>query len=98
MKTCPALLLSLTCGPALAALAPIYQNPKDLGVMVAFVHEHPQVMQSLRAIDLERKLVHFGDGCTVQFGRVAAPAIPGPAPALEFKSASCPIGPATPLR
>ncbi len=96
--TCSTLLLALTCGPTLAALAPLYQNPKDLAVMLAFVQQHPQVMQSLRSIDLENQVVHFGDGCKAQFGRAAAPAMPGPAPALVFKSASCPVGPATPLR
>lgn len=79
--------------PALAALAPVHQNPKDLNVMVAFVLKHPDVVQSLRSIDFQSRTVHYGQGCIARFGRVAAPSVPGPAPALEFKSSTCPLGP-----
>ena len=84
--------------PAFAALAPIYQNPWDLAVMVEFVKQRPLVMESLRSIDFENKAVHYGrDGkdCKAQFGRKPAPPGPptaGPVTALEFVSSNCPIG------
>ncbi len=79
--------------PGSAALAPVYQNPKDLSVMVAFVLKHPTVVQTLRSIDFEQKTVHFGQDCVARFGRAQAPPMPGPAPLLEFKSSNCPVGP-----
>ena len=75
-----------------AALAPEHQNPKDLAVMIAFAQKHMVVMRGLRSINLETSTVHFGDNCIAQFGRVTESTIPGPAPALEFKSSNCPVG------
>ena len=95
MRRFPLLLTAATtAGCALAALPPVHQNPKDLAVMVSFVQRHPLVMQSLRIIDLEKKVVLFGGNCEARFDRVSAPLMPGPAPALEYKSSNCPIGPA----
>ncbi len=78
-----------------AALAPVYQNERDLGVMVEFVRSHPLVLESLRSIDLERRLVRYGGHCVAQFDRPrSATTMPGPAPALRYIGANCPIKPA----
>jgi len=84
---------------ASAALPPVYQNAKDLDVMVAFVQQHRVVMESLRTIDLQNKTVHFGADCTARFDRAprASPR-PGPAAALEFRDATCAVGPAAASR
>jgi len=93
--------LGLTALPlsALAALAPVHQNRHDLAVLVEFVQQHPEVLQSLRSIDLQQQVVHFGRDCVARFGRatVAEPR-PGGAPALAFTSATCPVGPAEGVR
>lgn len=96
MKTFPRLALLALASPlaALAALAPVHQNPKDLAVLVGFAHQHPQVMARLRAIDLEHLQVRFGEDCVAQFARAPAPQQPGPASPLAFKDANCPVGPA----
>ena len=96
MKTLPRLALLALASPlaALAALAPVHQNAKDLAVLVAFAHQHPQVMARLHAIDLEHLQVRFGEDCVAQFARAPAPQRPGPASALTFKRANCPVGPA----
>lgn len=83
-------LVAIPAG-ASAALAPVYQNPKDVAVMVAFAQAHPVVMQSLRSIDLEHRVIHFGKDCVARFARVAASPMPGPAPALAFASSNCPV-------
>jgi hypothetical protein len=78
-----------------AALAPVYQNEKDLDVMVAFVRSHPLVLESLRSIDLERRLVRYGSHCIARFDRPRpATTMPGPAPALRYVGSNCPITPA----
>lgn len=83
------LCLLVFYGSAQAALAPIHQNPKDLAVMIAFVQQHPAVMQSLKSIHLDTFSVRFGNECVARFGRVSASTIPGPAPQLEYKSSNC---------
>ena len=90
--------LTLLCATTLplsafAALAPVHQNPRDLAVLVEFAQQHRTVMESLRSIDLQHKAVHFGQDCVARFGRVAGPPIPGATPALQFMSATCPVGP-----
>lgn len=73
-----------------AALAPQYQNAKDLDVMVNYIKQHAAVSATLRLIDMQNYTVHFGKQCTVQFQRgQARSTAPGPAPSLEFKSANC---------
>lgn len=77
-----------------AALAPVYQNQRDLEVMVEFVRSHPLVLESLRAIDLERRLVRYGGDCIARFDRPRrATTMPGPAPALQYVGSNCPITP-----
>lgn len=78
-----------------AALPPQYQNAKDLDVMVAFVKQHAVVMSSLRSLDLQAQVIHFGKDCQALFGRASTPKPPGwvgPADPLEFKSSTCPVG------
>jgi hypothetical protein len=77
---------------AIAALAPIYQNDKDLTLLVDFVRSHPVVLQSLRSIDLERRQIHFSANCVARFERPRNPTMmPGPAPALRYIGSTCPI-------
>ena len=78
--------------PAWAALAPQYQNAKDLDVMVAFVKQHPEVASRLKRIDLDNYSVYYGDDCRAEFGRkrvIRMPGWVGPAAPLEFKRSSC---------
>lgn len=95
--TCGALVATWAlAGAAQAALAPQYQNPKDLAVMVDFVHAHPQVMAQLRSIDLEHFTVHYGwdKECRAVFGREKQehpPGWVGPQAPLVFISATCPV-------
>ena len=77
---------------ASAALPPVYQNESDLNVMVEFARSHPLVLESLRAIDLERRLVLYRDTCMARFERPRrATPMPGPAPALRYVGSNCPI-------
>lgn len=78
-----------------AALPPQYQNAKDLDVMVAFIKQHAAVMSSLRSLDFQAQVIHFGKDCQAIFGRASTPKPPGwvgPADPLEFKSSNCPVG------
>jgi hypothetical protein len=93
-KLAMCLLTMVFIQPAQSALAPQYQNVKDLDVMVNFVKAHALVAESLRKIDLDGYVVVFGDGCKAQFARrhVERPAgWAGPAEPLEFRESSCPI-------
>lgn len=82
---------------AMAALPPVVQNARDLDVMVGFVRQHPAVLQTLKAIDLQGLVVRFGADCEARFGREASARVrPGPAPPLEFRDSNCPIGAARP--
>jgi hypothetical protein len=84
--------LSATCTPLHAALAPQYQNAKDLDVMVSYVKQHDRVLATLRSISMRAYVIHFGDDCKVQFARAPSKSTaPGPAPNLVFESASCPV-------
>lgn len=77
-----------------AALPPIYQNKKDLNVMMEFIESHKKVLSTLQAINFKAKVIHFGDDCKVVFGRKtrSKPAgWVGPAASLEFKRATCDI-------
>lgn len=88
------LLATLAALPAQAALAPQYQNVKDLDVMVAFVKEHPRVAAGLRTIDVQDNVIVFGDGCRAEFARQVVqrpPAWVGPQAPLVFVRASCEI-------
>jgi len=79
---------------AQAALPPDAQNSDDLDAMIAFVHENPTVLRTLRVIDVENLSVHWGEDCTAYFGRNAkenAEPMPGPLPPLVFDHATCPI-------
>ena len=91
MKTFLALALLLPFA-AEAALPPRYQNLDDLRALVAFVEGHPVVAESLRAIDLEHRTIHFGDGCRALFKRqpIEEPK-PGPAGPLLFDRGTCPV-------
>lgn len=79
--------------PAGAALPPRFQNAKDLDVMVAWAKDHPQVMESLRAIDVQEKIVAYGKDCRATFARairIKPAGWVGPAAPLEFQSSTCP--------
>lgn len=64
-----ALLLSSTA--AHAALPPQYQNQKDLQVIVGYVMAHEEIIASLRSIDLDNMVVHYGwhEDCQLHFER-----------------------------
>jgi hypothetical protein len=96
MKPVACSLAGFACAAAShAALPPQYQNAKDLDVMVAFVKQHAVVMSSLRSLDLQAQVIHFGKDCQAVFGRASTPKPPGwagPADPLEFKNSTCPVG------
>lgn len=77
---------------ALAALPPIYQNERDLSIMVEFVRSHDLVLEGLRSIDLELGLVRYSGNCVARFGRPrSVSAMPGPVPGLSYLGSNCPI-------
>ena len=89
------LTLTLCCSQfGFAALPPVYQNWKDLKVMIDFIESHKEVLSSLRSIDFNRKVIHFGDDCKATFGRTSKSKPKGwvgPAAPLEFRSATCDV-------
>ena len=87
-----AMLSLILMSPVFAALPPQYQNANDLDVMVNYVKQHPTVAAAIKSIDMGGYVIHFGEACTVQFARAASSDNrPGPAAALEFKRANCPV-------
>lgn len=88
------LLGAVLTSSASAALAPQYQNPKDLDVMIAFIKQHPKVMSSLISIDLRLRTVRYSEDCVAKFVRAQKPTPPGfagPAAPLEYSASNCPI-------
>lgn len=63
--------LLLSCTAAHAALPPQYQNQKDLRVIFDYLVEHDDVMASLRSIDMDNMIVHYGwqEHCQLRFKR-----------------------------
>ena len=87
-------IILLFIQPAAAVLPPQYQNMNDLDAMVDFIKAHPQVAATLRSIDLEEYTIHFGEGCTAEFGRKTTQhplGWVGPANPLEFQKSNCPV-------
>jgi hypothetical protein len=95
ISLCPlvaGLAIGLVPVAASAALAPLYQNDKDLTVLVEFVRSHPLVLERLRSLDLEKRVVRYDRNCVARFGRPRPEVMmPGPAPALRFLGSNCPI-------
>lgn len=85
-----ALLLS---SAASAALAPNYQNVRDLEVMVEFLRQHSYVAATVTSLDMRRYVIHFGRDCQAAFEREprdpSKPPMPGPQAPLVFKSSNC---------
>lgn len=89
-----ALLLATQAGLASAALAPQFQNPKDLDAMVAFVKKHARVVATLKSIDLRHYVVHYDTNCRAEFERerIERPAgWVGPQAPLVFARSNCPL-------
>ena len=89
-----ALIVLCIAFPVHAALAPEYQNPKDLEVMVRFIKEHPRVLSSLQSIDFKNYTVNFAPYCKAEFGRkeIFRPSgWVGSAAPLEFKESNCDV-------
>ena len=79
---------------ASAALPPVYQNERDLDVMIKFVRSHPFVLESLRSVDVEQRVIRYGDSCKARFERPrTAITMPGAAPSLRFVDSNCPLYP-----
>lgn len=81
--------------PAMAALAPQYQNLRDLEAMLQFLREHPRVAATVTRLDLREGAIHFGADCRAVFRRQprpdTRPPMPGPQPPLVFESSTCPL-------
>ena len=87
-------ILLATASVAQSALAPVYQNARDLDTLVAFIKSHDRVLSGLRSIDLEHRIVHFGNGCQAIFHRKVVKRLPGwvgPVESLELVKATCPL-------
>lgn len=89
------LIYLLNSVSANAALPPVYQNAKDLAVMVRFVEENPDVMEGLKTIDFENyriKYESYTGECTAVFTRENVERTPGwvgPADALIHEITHC---------
>ena len=91
-STAVVLAIALSPVAGFAALPPVYQNDKDLTVLVDFVRSHPLVLESLRSIDLQQRLVRYNVNCVARFNRPPnQQAMPGPASALRYVGSNCPI-------
>lgn len=79
----------LTC----AALPPDYQNMRDIDVMVSFVKERPRVLATLKSIDFNNRIVHFGNDCQIKFGRkpMRRPLSTDAPEPLEFSNSTCDV-------
>ena len=92
VRTISVLAISLNAPIGQAALSPRYQNEKDLKVLVQFINEHERILSTLKTIDLEHLIIHFGHDCKAVFGRKSR-AKPkwwvGPVDPLEFKESTC---------
>ncbi|MBS0212537.1 MAG: hypothetical protein JSR26_05045 [Proteobacteria bacterium] len=89
-----AVLLASISGPVFAALPPQFQNAKDLDAMVAFIKQHDRVAGELKSIDVQRRIVYYGDNCQAQFTRqvVEHPrGWVGPAAPLVYDHSNCPL-------
>jgi hypothetical protein len=94
-----ALAMAISPLSAPAALSPVFQNERDLNVMVDFVRSHPFVLESLRSVDLEQRVIRYGDACKAQFDRPRSTiTMPGASPSLQFIGSNCPIYPAKKTR
>ena len=89
------LIYLLNTVSASAALPPVYQNAKDLRVMVQFVEENEEVMEGLKTIDFENytiKYESFTGECTAVFTREIVERTPGwagPAEPLIHEITNC---------
>lgn len=91
-RTVIALTLLLMATPTFAALAPDYQNLKDLEVMVRYAKEHREVAAGLETINLRSFTISLRNGCQVKFGRqrrIIPPGWVGPAAPLKYKKTIC---------
>lgn len=87
-------IMLITVQYANAALAPQYQNVKDLECMVCFIKQHPKVASTLESIDVTEYTVYFDNGCRAVFGRKVIEKPEnwvGPADPLEFKESDCEV-------
>ena len=91
-KLAIAAIAATLVGSAQAVLPPQYQTAKDLDVMVGFIKDHPTVASTLRLIDMQKYVVHFGADCRAEFARKTVWRMPGwvgPAEPLEFVRSNC---------
>ncbi|MCP3672029.1 MAG: hypothetical protein GY814_16665 [Gammaproteobacteria bacterium] len=88
------LVLLLTAQMTFAALAPKYQNMKDLDVIVEFIKKHEKILSTLETIDFENYTIHYRNGCKAIFGRKDFARLNGwvgPADPLEFMRSTCSV-------
>ena len=78
-----------------SALPPVYQNAKDLTVMVNFVESNEDVMEGLKVIDFQNKVIRwkaYTGECTAVFTRENVdhgPGWAGPAGPLIHEITHC---------
>ncbi|WP_051326649.1 hypothetical protein [Aliagarivorans taiwanensis] len=92
VTTLLATALLFTSGYSAAALAPNYQNLRDLDAMLDYMHEHPEVAARLDSIDMRDYVIHYDDNCRIEFmreARITPPGWAGPEAPLVFKTDSC---------
>ena len=75
-----------------SALPPLYQNDRDLNVMLDFLNSHSIVKSGLNSINFDAKIIYYNRECKIYFKRKSANhprGWVGPAEALIFDRASC---------
>ena len=75
-----------------AALPPRHQNARDLNVIIDFIQKNRTVIATLKSVDFEKLIVHYGDDCKALFARKVTPkpaGMVGPADPLAFQSSTC---------
>lgn len=91
------LFITLSAMPAHSALSPTSMNIRDLNVMVSFIEQHQKVADTLIRIEFETFTIVFENNCKAFFVRPKRGLVdylvgkPGPQPAIEFASSTCPL-------
>ena len=90
LKTIP--IIMILSNLLFSALPPLYQNDRDLNVMLKFLENHPIVKSGLNSIDFDAKIIYYNQECRVYFKRKSAThpkGWVGPAEPLIFDKANC---------
>ena len=65
LKTIP--IIMILSNLLFSALPPLYQNDRDLNVILKFLEKHPIVKSGLNSIDFDAKVIYYNRECKVYF-------------------------------